>query len=329
LGLNAEFFLEGRLSERPISPLSLQMVNHGCELSPQGSNPFFSRGKLQAGNYTLDAGVSSQFISGLLFALPILDGNSALRLSGEIESAPYVDLTAEMLQRFGIEIDFDGNVFRVRGNQTYKSPQKIRVEGDWSNAAFWLCAGAISENPITCTGLDLQSKQGDRAVLEILENFGASVERGSYSVTVCGGDLHATEIDARNIPDLVPILSVAAAAAKPNGNIGSTVIRNAARLRIKESDRLAAVADVLNTLGANVVERRDGLEIRGGTPLNGGIVSSWNDHRIAMSAAIAAALLPKGSENPVVITNAEAVNKSYPGFFEDLDKLKHSERHGY
>jgi 3-phosphoshikimate 1-carboxyvinyltransferase len=242
--------------------------------------------------------VSSQFISGLLFALPLLDGDSELRLHGKMESAPYVDLTVAMLDTFGIKIDFDGHTFRIPGNQIYRSPGTVHIEGDWSNAAFWLCAGAIPGNAVTVTGLDMHSKQGDKAVLGILEQFGS--------------DLRGIEIDATDIPDLVPILSVVAAAAK-----GTTVIRNAARLRIKESDRLAAVTDMLGRLGADIHETDDGLVIHGGKPLTGGEVSSWGDHRIAMSAAIAAVLCTQ----PVYIRGAEAVDKSYPGFFEERRKL--------
>jgi len=298
LGRKSSFILEGRLPERPLSPLYEELVRHGCKLSPQGSNPFSIEGQLEPGGYTLDAGVSSQFISGLLFALPLLEGDSELRLTGRLESFPYIELTLDMLEAFGIEAEFEDMVFSIPGNQTYRSPGTVRIEGDWSNAAFWLCAGAIPGNEITVTGLDHRSKQGDKAVLEILERF--------------GGDLRSTEIDATDIPDLVPILAVVAAAAK-----GTTVIRNAGRLRIKESDRLVAMADMLGSLGADIRETEDGLVIHGGKPLTGGRVSSWGDHRIAMSAAIAAVLCTE----PVLIQGAEAVNKSYPTFFEERRKL--------
>ncbi|MCL2070956.1 MAG: 3-phosphoshikimate 1-carboxyvinyltransferase [Oscillospiraceae bacterium] len=320
LGLNAEFVLEGRLPERPLTPLYEELARHGCVLSPQGSNPLCISGQLTAGEYTLDGGVSSQFISGLLFALPLLDGDSLLKLSGKLESAPYVDLTVEMLARFGIKSKFENNAFFIRGNQSYNPPDSVvKVEGDWSNAAFWLCAGAFSQNGITCTGLNLQSKQGDRAVLDVLERFGANIIRGDDFVTVSKGELRGIEIDAGDIPDLVPVLSVVGVAAS-----GLTTIRNAARLRIKESDRLAAVTDVLTVLGAKITEKDDGLEIHGGLKNmhkeNGGNVrvSSWNDHRIAMSAAIAAAAL---CSQPVIIQGSEAVDKSYPTFFDDLRAL--------
>ena len=209
-------------------------------------------------------------------------------------------------------MQFDGAVFTIAGGQKYHSPGAARVEGDWSNAAFWLGAGALSDGSVTCTGLDLNSRQGDRAILDILERFGARVEFDSSSVTVSGGNLQAVEIDAQDIPDLVPILAVVAAAAK-----GTTVIRNAGRLRGKESDRLAAVTSVMRGLGADVEETEDGLKMHGGKTLAGGQATSWGDHRIAMAAAIAATMCT----GPVEIKGAQAVNKSYPGFFDDLQML--------
>jgi 3-phosphoshikimate 1-carboxyvinyltransferase len=217
-----------------------------------------------------------------------------------------------MLEIFGINIGFENMVFSVPGGQVYRSPGKLQVEGDWSNAAFWLAAGAVAGNGITYTGLDVQSRQGDRAMLDILTQFGALITQTETAVTVSGGKLRGIMIDARDIPDLVPILAVVATAAD-----GVTKIRNAGRLRDKESDRLAAVTDVLRGLGANIDERKDGLTIHGGTALTGGQVSSWGDHRIAMAAAIAATICAE----PVVIRGAEAVNKSYPGFFDDLRSL--------
>jgi len=314
LGRKASFILKGRLPERPLSPLYEELVRHGVELSPQGTVPFCASGRLASGRYSLDAGVSSQFISGLLFALPLLDGDSELQLTGQAESFPYIELTLAMLEIFGIKTEFKNNVFFIHRGQTYRSPGKAQVEGDWSNAAFWLSAGAIGEGSITCTDLNFKSPQGDRAILDILAKFGARIEIiGSDSrVTVSGGKLRGIEIDARDIPDLVPILAVVAAVAE-----GKTVIRNAGRLRTKESDRLAAVSAVLRELGADADETADGLVIHGGKVFKGGQVSSCGDHRIAMSAAIAATVCA----GPVVIQNAQAVNKSYPGFFDDLRLL--------
>ena len=314
LGRKASFVLKGRLPERPLSPLYEELVRHGAELSPHGVVPFFTEGKLAPGHYSLDAGVSSQFISGLLFALPLLDGDSELQLTGKAESFPYIELTLAMLEIFGIRTEFKDNVFYIHGRQIYRSPGTAHVEGDWSNAAFWLSAGAIGSGSITCTGLNLKSKQGDRAILDILTKFGAHIEvkENDSTVTVSGGKLRGIEIDARDIPDLVPILAVVGAKAE-----GKTVIRNAARLRTKESDRLAAVNAVLRELGADANETADGLVIHGSTVFKGGQVSSCGDHRIAMSAAIAATVCAE----PVVIKGAQAVNKSYPGFFDDLRLL--------
>jgi 3-phosphoshikimate 1-carboxyvinyltransferase len=314
LGRKASFILKGRLPERPLSPLYEELVRHGAELPPQGTVPFYVSGRLAPGHYSLDAGVSSQFISGLLFALPLLDGDSELQLTGQAESFPYIELTLAMLEIFGIQTEFKNNVFFIPGGQTYCSPGRARVEGDWSNAAFWLSAGAVGEGSITCTGLNLQSRQGDRAILDILAKFGAGIDikEKDSAVTVSGGKLRGVEIDARDIPDLVPVLAVVAAASE-----GTTVIRNAGRLRTKESDRLAAVSAVLRGLGADANETDDGLVIHGPAAFKGGQVSSCGDHRIAMSAAIAAAMCA----GPVVIQGAQAVNKSYPGFFNDLRLL--------
>jgi 3-phosphoshikimate 1-carboxyvinyltransferase len=299
LGCGAEFHLEGRLPERPLSPLYEELVKHGCTLTPQGSNPLKIKGRLRAGHYIIDAGVSSQFISGLLFALPLLksDTPSTIRLWGNIESASYIDLTVDMLHKFGIRADFDGSCFVVPANQTYTAPEsEVVVEGDWSNAAFWLAAG------VEVTGLTPDSRQGDRAIVEILEQLDS--------------DDNVCEVDAGDIPDLVPIIAVKAAVAKGK----STTIFNAERLRIKESDRLAAITEVLTALGADIRESEegDGLEIRGLESLKGGVtVSSHNDHRIAMSAAIAATVC----EAPVTIEGAESVEKSYPAFWEDFRSL--------
>jgi 3-phosphoshikimate 1-carboxyvinyltransferase len=312
LGRKVNFTPKGRLPERPLSPLYEELIGHGAELSPQGSVPFYASGRLTPGRYSLDAGVSSQFISGLLFALPLLDGDSELVLTGTAESFPYVELTMAMLKEFGVKADFSGAVFSIPGGQTYRSSGVVRVEGDWSNAAFWLGAGVIGTGSVTCVGLNLQSRQGDRAILDLLAKFGALVKANDSTVTVSGGKLRGIEINAKDIPDLVPILAVIAAAAE-----GTTVIRNAGRLRTKESDRLAAVSAVLRALGADVSETEDGLVLHGSAAFSGGEVSSSGDHRIAMSAAVAATVCAE----PVVIHGAEAVNKSYPGFFDDLRLL--------
>lgn len=312
LGAQGAFTGRGRLAQRPLSPLYEELVRHGAVLSGQGCFPLRFSGQLASGDYTLAANVSSQFIGGLLFALPLLEGDSRLELTGPVESRPYIEMTLDVLRLFGIEINVsaDERVFFVPGGQSYRSPGQIQTEGDWSNAAFWLTAGALSESGIMVTGLSARSRQGDRAVLEILERFGARVSGGG-DASVSGGALCACEIDASQIPDLVPVLSVAAAAAS-----GTTVIRGAGRLRLKESDRLCTVRQMLCALGGRARETQDGLIITGG-PLSGGRVDAAGDHRIAMAAAVASVCC----KGPLEILGAEAVGKSYPTFFEDFAAL--------
>ena len=309
LGAKCEFFMHGRLPERPLSPLRELLEENGVTLSPAGSNPLAVSGRLTGHDFSLPADVSSQFLSGLLFALPLLGGGT-LTMTGRVESGSYLDLTVDALRRYGVSVSRDGMKFTVSGD--YRARAGEVVEGDWSNASVWLCAGAIGPAPVTVTGLRQDSAQGDRAVLDILSRFGARVFWAGDAVTVSPGKLTGIEFDASDIPDLVPVLSAVACRAS-----GRTVIRGASRLRIKESDRLAATADVLGHLGAAISETPDGLVIDGGRPLSGGTVNAWNDHRIAMTAA-AAALLASGS---VTITGAQAVNKSYPAFFEDFAAL--------
>ncbi|MBE6531653.1 MAG: 3-phosphoshikimate 1-carboxyvinyltransferase [Ruminococcaceae bacterium] len=313
LGCGASFKMSGRLPSRPLSPLREELERHGITFSEAGSNPLTIEGKIGAGEYRIRGDVSSQFISGLLFALSLLEGESRIIIEGKTESAPYINMTLDALYEFGAEPERcdDGFVICCGGN--LRSPEKLTVEGDWSGAAFALCAGAISKGAkVSVCSLDPESTQGDRAIIELLVRFGADVRRKGDCFTVCGGELCGMEIDASNIPDLVPILSVVAAAAK-----GQTVIYGASRLKIKESDRLSTVTEMLTALGADISKTDDGLIINGGAPLRGGEVSSCGDHRIAMSAAIAATI----AEGEVTIRSAEAAAKSYPTFWDDIAAL--------
>lgn len=312
LGADATLYSSGRLPERPLSPLYEQLIAHGCRISEQGKVPLKSSGRLASGRYSISGSISSQFISGLLFALPLVNGDSELELTGTIESRPYIDLTISALSKFGISLFNEGNLFHIKGGQRYVSPLSVNVEGDWSNAAFWLCAGAISQKPITCKDLDLNSRQGDRGIIDVLKAFGAEISISDSSVTVSGGNLKGIDIDAENIPDLIPVLAAVASVSQ-----GKTTIRNAQRLRIKESDRLAAVTDTLGKLGADIVQTEDGLIITGNEMLEGGRVIAFGDHRIAMTAAVTACRC----REPVTISGAEAVNKSYPSFFSDFSSL--------
>lgn len=308
LGVSGYFKMEGRLPERPMQVYEDVLRAHGMEISRDGSWLRFG-GQLKSGTYSLPGDVSSQYFSGLLMALPRLSGDSSVAAEGTLESAGYIRLTEDALTLSGVRLEREGQSWRVPGSQRFTLPGILRVEGDWSNAAFFLCMGALSEKGVTVRGLNLRSAQGDMAVLDILRQFGASVEASGGEVTVRRTELRPVTIDAADIPDLVPVLSVLAC-----GAAGNTRIINAARLRMKESDRLQTTAKLISDLGGVVDELPDGLVIHGTGSLTGGRVDSCSDHRIAMSAAVAAGLCRES----VTIGGADCVRKSYPAFWEDL-----------
>ena len=276
MGVDATFVMEGRLPQRPLSPLWEEMERMGCTLTRPTANTVRCTGKLRSGQYTIDGGVSSQFISGLCFALSLID--SPLEVTGKVESKPYIEMTLAAMRLFGCP--------------DYRSPGTVIVEGDWSNGAFWLAAAALGSD-LTVTNLDPQSPQGDRVVVRLLKALSSNIT-----------------IHASNIPDLVPILSVMAAA-----NQGA-VFMNIARLRLKESDRVASTISMIEALGGKATDMGGHLVVHG-TGLTGGTVDAVNDHRIAMSAAIAATVC----KEPVTIVGAECVEKSYPKFWAEYARL--------
>lgn len=312
LGKSVQFLRAGRLPSRPLSPLYEELTAHGCTLSAQSADPFSCAGQLRGGAYTLAGNVSSQFISGLLFALPLAAEDSVLHLTGTVSSASYIELTLQVLRLFGIEIHAVPGGYAIPGGQRFRSPGTVTAEGDWSNAAFWLCAGALAGSGVTVTGLRMDTVQGDSACAALLQRFGAHITVSGDAVTAAPGPLRAVDIDADAIPDLAPVLSLVAAAAA-----GESRIYNAGRLRYKESDRLATTAALLTALGGRVREEADALVISGKPGLAGGICSAAGDHRIAMTAAVAAAVCA----GPVTIQGAQAVSKSYPTFFDDFNRL--------
>ena len=312
LGTNTEFTGGGRLPERPLSPLREQMEAHGVVFSPINVFPVKINGEMTSGEFTIKGNISSQFITGLLFALPLLNGNSVINVIPPVESRPYIDMTLNTLKKFGITVTEENNSFFIPGGQKYASPGTVESEGDWSNSAFFLTAGAVS-GKVTVTGLDVSSVQGDKQILTILKEMGAEITVEQGSITVKKGDLHGINIDARNIPDLVPIISVAAAAA----NDGETVITGAERLKIKESDRLTAVYESFKALGVDISKTDDGLVINKTGIVGGGAVSGYNDHRMVMALSVLSAV----SSGDIILRGAEAVNKSYPNFFEDFSSL--------
>lgn len=316
LGHETIFEAHGRLPSRPLSPLDSLLCEHGMSITRDGS---FIRasGKLAAGDYSISGDVSSQFVSGLLFSLPLLDGDSRLEVTGKTESAGYIKMTLDALERSGIRIDKNDNIYYVPGNQQYRFPERYEVGTDWSGAAFFLCAGALSAGGVEVRGLEYPSSQGDSGIIGILERFGSLVEFcDDGPVRVKRGRMRGIRIDASGIPDLVPVLAIVAAAAE-----GKTEFCNAGRLRLKESDRLEGTAELINSLGGRAEVQGDTLTVTGTGRLRGGFADSRSDHRLAMSAAVAAAIC----EQPVVVSDPGCTAKSYPGFWNDLGLLETKE----
>ncbi len=312
LGLSGVFQMEGRLPERPLHPLDEVLMAHGMVLRRDGSALHVS-GQLQPGRFSLPGDVSSQYLSGLLFALPLLDGDSTLEITGALQSASYFSMTQDAVSKSAIRFSKNRNCLSIPGNQRCALPDGCSAEGDWSGAAFFLCAGALSQPGILATGLNVQSDQADRAVLDLLRTFGAEVQIQADGILVRSAPLHGISIDAGPIPDLIPAIAAVAALAR-----GKTEIRNAARLRLKESDRLHTVAETVNALGGQAQELPDGLIITGCPQLSGGSADSFGDHRIAMLAAV----LAGGCNAPVTVLGAQCTSKSYPSFWQTLDTLK-------
>ncbi len=306
-GVEATFTGSGRLPERPIGIYTDALPEKGVSCVTEGGLPLTISGQLKSGVFEIPGNVSSQFITGLLFALPLLNGDSDIILTSPIQSAGYINMTIRTMSKFGIEVDMTDKGWHVRGRQHY-IPTDYTTDGDWSQAAFFLAMGAIG-GEITVNNANIDSSQGDRKIAAILREFGADVQQDGGCITVKKAPLHAVTIDASQIPDLVPVISVCACFAE-----GTTRIENAARLRIKESDRLASSAALLNALGGKVCELPDGLEITGVSRLEGGIANGFNDHRIVMSAAVCAA----GCNGGITCSDAWSINKSYPAFYEDL-----------
>ncbi len=305
---------KGKLVSRPLNAYYdiFDEQNLTYKTAAEGHLPLTINGKLKPGHYKLPGNVSSQFVSGLMFALPLLAEDSILEILPPIESESYIDLTKEALGRYGIKLELlASHKYLIPGGQSYKASGRAIVEGDWSQAAFWFVAGSLNEK-ITCLGLDKNSLQGDKVVADIVNRMGGkvTVPTSDEGYIVNPSATKETIIDATDCPDIIPVLTVLAAVSE-----GTTKIINAGRLRIKECDRLAATTSELNKLGAEVEELAEGLIVKGKPEgLQGGAtVDAWNDHRIAMSLAIAATVC----KEPIILTGAESVSKSYPEFWQD------------
>lgn len=305
LGIRARFICRGRLAVRPLGDLRRALEEHG--ISFDGDHAI--EGQLTAGEFFLPGNVSSQHVTGLIFALSLLDGESKITLTSPLLSKPYVDITRAVCASFGITVSEGGGdfgSFTVKRAKNFVPPSEYPVEGDWSNAAFALAMSC------RVSGLSPDSLQGDRAFCDILEKLGGRITFTDDTVAADTSALHAASFDAGDIPDIVPPIAVLCAVAD-----GESRISGISRLRIKESDRVKSVCDLINSLGGNCTDCGEELVIRGVGSLAGGECSSHGDHRIAMSAALASCFC----RNDVILCGAEAVSKSYPEFWEDFRRL--------
>ena len=304
---------KGKLVERPLDSYYKIFDEQGIKYSNNnGWLPLNVDGQLKSGKYEIEGNISSQYITGLLYALPLLNGDSELKINKTLESKGYIDLTLEILEMSGIKVENNNyKSFFIKGNQKY-NPFDYVIEGDYSQVAFWIVAGILGSE-IKCLHVKKDSLQGDREIIEIVQRMGANVEIFDDYIIVKPSQTYGTVIDISQCPDIGPILTVLAALSK-----GETKIINAERLRIKESDRITSIKTELNKLGANVEEVGDSLVINGVERLTGSAeLSAWNDHRIAMSLAIASIKC----DGEIVIDEAESVKKSYPHFWEDFKKM--------
>ena len=318
LGLTRTFVGQGRLPERPISVIIDEMRAHGV-MATGDKLPLTLSGVMAAGTYTIPGNISSQFISGLLMALSNQEGPSKVVIPGKLESAAYVDMTVDTLAYYDLKwqctkSDIETVYELSEDHEATKEPLEYQVEGDWSGAAFPLVAGALGGHVIV-DGLDSESRQGDKAVADIIAMAGAKVTylgNRRYEVIAPEAQLKAIDVDVSGIPDLFPILAVLAA-----GAVGTSTFRNVARLRIKESDRVETVRQLLVSLGGSMTVEGDTVYVHGTGQLKGGIVDSFADHRIAMSGAVASLIC----QDPVTVLGAECCAKSYPDFFEDFERI--------
>lgn len=310
MGKEVTFVGQGRLPQRPIGEYLELLPKHNVNVKSDGGLPLTISGKLKNGSYEISGDVSSQYVTGLLLALADLEGDSAVILTTPLQSKPYVDMTVKVMKDYGVEIKETDFGYLIHGGQEFKRLD-YTVEGDWSQAAFFLVAGAVGGD-VTVSGLDMNTTQGDKGILDVLKSFGAEIEIKENSVRCVKSRLKGCVVDATDIPDLVPIVAVLGAYSG-----GKTIIKGAQRLRYKESDRIKSVVDNLKLIGADVTETEDGMIINSSARLHSARLKGYNDHRIVMAFSVAALFL----DGDTVIDDAESINKSYPAFFEDYNKI--------
>ncbi len=310
LGKGAIFVGSGRLPERPMEPIIDLLKEHGNVFS-NSKLPITVSGKTIPGTFNIAGNVSSQFISGLIFALPLLKGKSIINITTKLESSAYVNMTVDTVKKFGVNIEQNENEFIINQADNYISPKEYIVEGDWSNSSFFMVLGAVG-GKITIKNLNLNSYQSDKMILDALSYAGVNYTVSTNEIKVEKSEIKPFDFDVSECPDLFPVLSVLACSAK-----GKSTLYNAQRLRIKESDRIKTTKELILSLGGRAEETIDSLIIYGNGKLKGGTAKSYNDHRIAMSAFVASAIC----ENEVILKDAEAIDKSYPSFMEDFKSV--------
>ena len=308
LGCSATATGQGRLPERPMDVLTSLLREHGVEVSSD-KLPITLKGKMNSGIFELPGNISSQYISGLMLAAPLMEGDTYINPTTLLESVGYIDMTIDAMRRQGVIVEQTDNGWKISANQKYK-PADTVIEGDWSQAAFFMSAAAIGGD-IKIGGLDFSSNQGDMAALDVFAAFGADILVADNVLHIKKGTLRGIEVNAAHIPDMVPAIAATAAYAT-----GVTTIKGAERLRIKESDRIKTTIAALRAMGVRCEEKPDGMIIYGGE-VKGGVIDGANDHRIVMAFSVAAAY----AVGETTITGAQAINKSYPEFFEDIKKL--------
>ncbi len=308
--LDRDIHLEakGSLVERPVGMVEALSIMGAAVMTSQGFPPVKVKGPIRPGRYEIDGSQTSQFLTGLLMALPLCNGDSEIRVKG-LMSKPYIRVTIDVMKRFGVEVlsEEDLSSLYIKGGQEYRAIA-YSVEGDWSGASFMLVAGAIAGS-ITVYGLDMDSYQADKAIIDVLQRAGATVDIGEDRITVAKDELRSFDFFAESSPDLVPPLVTLAAHCR-----GKSVIHGIKRLRYKESNRLEALAKEFSKMGVGIKAFEDGLEIMGGR-VRPSVIDPHNDHRIAMACAVAGL----DADGQVVIENPECVAKSYPFFFDDLE----------
>ena len=311
-GTEVTFLGSKSLSKRPIDTYLNVLLKQGVnmELLEEKVFPLKVKGKIKPGKIELPGDISSQFISGLLLVLPLLNSDSEIILTTPLESAGYVDLTLDVMKSFSVEVMKTKTGFFIKGNQSYKA-REYKIEGDWSSAAFWILAGALGGN-IEIKGLNLNSKQPDRSILSVVSRFGGNINFIDDVLKISGGNLKSTEVYAAQFPDLVPVLAVLGARA-----IGLTRIWGASRLKIKESNRLDALYNCLKEINVNIEKTDDGLLISGGSKFKSSRLDCFKDHRIVMAMAIAGTI----SEGKTILKDAQSIRKSYPEFFDHFERL--------